>query len=147
MNKFQKDYTKYVAKSLISKCITVVVPHPNTKEDILFRPGPKVTEEVSLTIKEVQNISIVIDLTFGEYKREFRFYTPFSKSPSTLYGELYNKISTIVHDTYIEDGKEDYLINLYREMRDTYVEEILKGIKESKDVETLLTEIKTSIDE
>ena len=83
-------------------------------------------------VKQVQTLSILLEVEFSKYKKEIRIYTPHSKSPQKIESEFYQKLSILICEAYREDNREDVLIQRSAQAWEKYKEQIKNSFKDFK---------------
>lgn len=95
--------------------------------------GPWVKSKVNVTILETYTRSAKLRLKFGnEYVVEDIFYMSRHKSPDKLLEEIYTKIDKLVNKTYIENGRENEIREMYRVKHEKFNQKIKQAFENLK---------------
>lgn len=122
-------YTQFIADNILQGEIKVPLYNlSNTKDYIKAR----ISEKVTIKVKQVQTLSILLEVEFSKYKKEIRMYTPHSKSPQKIESEFYQKLSILICEAYREDNREDVLIQRSAQAWEKYKEQIKNSFKDFK---------------
>lgn len=124
-------YTQFIADNILQGEIKIPLYNlSNIKHYI--KGSPRISEKVTIKVKQVQTLSILLEIEFSKYKKEIRIYTPYSKSPQKIESEFYQKLSILIYETYREDNREDVLIQRSAQAWEKYKEQIKNSFKDFK---------------
>ena len=124
-------YTQFIANNILQGEIKVPLYNLSNIRDSI-KISPRISEKVSIKVKQIQTLSILLEVKFSKYKKEIRIYTPYSKSPQKIESEFYQKLSILICETYREDNKEDDLIQRSAQAWEKHKEQIQNSFKDFK---------------
>ena len=136
-NTTMEKYVAFLCGELVSE-YSVCLGEPKGVEGIparIKKAGPRVLCKTEISVVESYTRSAKLKLVFCKYEKEDIFYMSRHKGPDALLGEIYDKISKIVNKTFIEDGREDEIRELYRVKHEKYnaaIKEALDKLKLTK---------------
>ena len=124
-------YTQFIANNILQGEIKVPLYNLSNIRDST-KISPRISEKVSIKVKQIQTLSILLEVEFSKYKKEIRIYTPYIKSPQKIESEFYQKLSILICETYREDNKEDDLIQRSAQAWEKHKEQIQNSFKDFK---------------
>jgi hypothetical protein len=136
-NTTMEKYVAFLCGELVSE-YSVCLSEPKGVDGTparIKKACPRVLCKTEISVVESYTRSAKLKLVFGKYEKEDIFYMSRHKSPDVLLGEIYDKISKIVNKTFIEDGREDEIRELYRIKHEKYnaaIKEALDKLKSAK---------------
>lgn len=124
-------YTRFIADNILQG--EIKIPLYNLSNIKYYIKGsPRMSEKVSIKVKQIQTLSILLEVEFSKYKKEIRIYTPHSKSPQKIESEFYQKLSILICEAYREDNREDELIQRSVQAWEKHKEQIQNSFKDFK---------------
>ena len=87
---------------------------------------PSVTIPVKIKVLYKYTRSANLSITFDKYTVEELFFITMNSSPDSISSKINKKISKIVNDTFINDGREDEIKKMYNDKRVSINEQIAK---------------------
>lgn len=124
-------YTQFIADNILQG--EIKVPLYNLSNIKYYIKGSsRISEKVTIKVKQVQTLSILLEVEFSKYKKEIRIYTPHSKSPQKIESEFYQKLSILICEAYREDNREDVLMQRSAQAWEKYKEQIKNSFKDFK---------------
>lgn len=94
---------------------------------VSWKLGPVVYVPVKIEITNTYTRSAILRLSFDKYVVEDIFYMPLNSSPDSILTKINKKINKIVNRTFIDDGKTDYIKQLYKMKRAQISEQFIKA--------------------
>lgn len=113
-----KSYIKFILDNFIEDKMRVSIPEPQENDSaIRWEIGPSLF--INFTIKKYESYSRSVKFTicFDKYEEEVLIYFPLNKSPNELLNRIYNRFSSRIYKTFIDDNRKDYIIQQYKEVR------------------------------
>lgn len=111
-----EKYLDFVLDNVISKSIKVSIPRPmEDGKTFWVKLGPIVTIDVKLEVLEKYSRSAKFKVMFDCYEIERVFHIPIESAPTAIRDKLYHKLSNLVYNTFIENGRRDEISKMYEE--------------------------------
>jgi len=131
MENITRRYVDFMA-SCIGESTGVFLSNPDKDYMKIDHTFAKLKIPVDITVLDKYTRSVKLKLKFDRYEHEDIFYMPFESSPMSNLSKLDKKITKIVNDAYIKDGREDEIREMYKQERGkfaNYLNEALVNIK------------------
>lgn len=115
-----KKYIEFMLDNVIDSSIRVQLPNPQEDGKLFWtKLGPVVYIKVDLEVIEKYSRSVKFKLKFDKYKIEQLIFLPIESSPMSIKEKLVNKLEKLVCKTFLEDGRQDEMRQMYEEKRKT----------------------------
>lgn len=124
-------YPQFIAYNIIPGELKVPLYNLNNIEGY-NKKNLRISEKVAINIKQIQTLSILLEVSFSKYIKEIRIYTPYNKSPQKIESEFYQKLSVLICEVYRKDNREDELLQRSSQAWERYKEQILNSFKDFK---------------
>ena len=116
----REKYIDFMLENIISSNIRVQLPEPHEDGKLFWtKLGPTVYMNVELEVIEKYTRSVIFKLKFDKYEIEKIIFIPIESSPMSIKEKLHSKIGNLVYKTFLEDGRQDDLKQMYDEKRKT----------------------------
>lgn len=123
-----KKYIDFMLENIIQDNIRVQLPRPEEDGKLFWtKLGPTVYVKVDLEVIEKYTRSVKFKLKFDKYELEQIIFIPIESSPMSIEGKLHNKIEKLVCKTFLDDGRQEDMRQMYEEKRKTMFNIILKN--------------------
>lgn len=121
--------------NVIGSNIQVQLPEPH-EDGKLFRTkfGPTVYMNVDLEVIEKYTRSVKFNLKFDRYEVEKIIFIPIESSPMSIKEKLHNTIENLVSKTFIGDGRQEDMKQMYDERRKTMFSKLEKMVGKIKEI-------------
>jgi hypothetical protein len=111
-----KKYIDFMLDNIISSDIKVQLPRPEEDGKLFWaKLGPTVYIRVDLEVIEKYTRSVKFKLKFDKYELEQIVFIPIESSPMSIKEKLHNKVKNLVCKTFLEDGRQDDMRQMYEE--------------------------------
>ena len=131
MENITRRYVDFMA-SCIGESTGVFLSNPDKDYMKIDHTFTKLKIPVDITVLDKYTRSVKLKLKFDRYEHEDIFYMPFESSPMSNLSKLDKKITKIVNDAYIKDGREDEIREMYREERNKFANYLKTAIDNIK---------------
>ena len=108
-----KRYVEFICNEIPTEI--KVKLYPITSINIINSPKLNIQQFVNIEILEKYTRSCKLKLIFDKYEIEDIFFMSRHKGPDKLLDEIDLKIEKLVNNTFINDGREDYIEEKYKE--------------------------------
>ncbi|MFY7883321.1 MAG: hypothetical protein ACOVOV_00605 [Dolichospermum sp.] len=115
-----KKYIEFMLDNVIDSSIRVQLPNPQEDGKLFWtKLGPVVYIKVDLKVIEKYSRSVKFKLKFDKYEIEQLIFLPIESSPMSIKEKLVNKLEKLVCKTFLEDGRQEDMKQMYEEKRKT----------------------------
>jgi hypothetical protein len=115
-----KKYIEFMLENVIDSSIRVQLPNPQDDGKLFWtKLGPVVYIKVDLEVIEKYSRSVKFKLKFDKYEIEQLIFLPIESSPMSIKEKLVNKLEKLVCKTFLEDGRQEDMKQMYEEKRKT----------------------------
>ena len=115
-----KKYLEFLLENVIYSSIRVQLPNPQEDGKLFWtKLGPVVYIKVDLEVIEKYSRSVKFKLKFDKYEIEQLIFLPIESSPMSIKEKLVNKLEKLVCKTFLEDGRQEDMKQMYEEKRKT----------------------------
>ena len=127
--------------NIIGSNIRVQLPHPQEDGKLFWtKLGPTVYMNVELEVIEKYTRSVKFNLKFDRYEVEKIIFIPIESSPMSIKEKLHNTIENLVSKTFIGDGRQEDMRQMYDERRKTMFSRLEKMVGKIKEIDSKETE-------
>lgn len=120
-----EKYLDFILDNVISKSIKVNLPRPmEDGKTFWVKLGPIVTIDVKLEVLEKYSRSAKFKVMFDCYEIERVFHIPLESAPTAIRDKLYHKLSNLVYNTFIENGRRDEISKMHEDKHKLMFEQI-----------------------
>jgi hypothetical protein len=113
-----KKYIDFILENVIESNIVVQLPEPQEDGGLFWvELGPTVYIKVDLEVIEKYTRSVKFKLKFDKYELDQLIFIPINSSPMNIENKLRNMIQNLVCKTFLEDGRQDDMRQMYDEKR------------------------------
>jgi hypothetical protein len=131
-----KKYIDFMLENVIGSNIKVQLPEPHEDGKLFWtKLGPTVYMNVELEVIEKYTRSVIFKLKFDKYEIEKIIFIPIESAPMSIKEKLHNKIENLVYKTFLEDGRQDDLKQMYDEKRKTMFSGLSKMVGKVVNIE------------
>ena len=131
-----KKYIDFMLENVIGSNIRVQLPNPQEDGKLFWtKLGPTVYMNVELEVIEKYTRSVKFNLKFDKYDVEKIIFIPIESAPMSIKEKLYNTIENLVSKTFIADGRQDDLKQMYDEKRKTMFSGLSKMVGKVVNIE------------
>ena len=132
----REKYIDFMLDNIIGSNIRVQLPHPQEDGKLFWtKLGPTVYMNVELEVIEKYTRSVKFSLKFDRYEVEKIIFIPIESSPMSIKEKLHNTIENLVSKTFISDGRQEEMRQMYEEKRKTMFSKLEKMVGKIKEVE------------
>ena len=116
-----KKYIEFILENVIDLEIKVILPEPREDGKAAFwKLGPRIAKDITLEVIEKYTRSVKFKIKFDKYEIEQLFFIPIESSPMSIREKLEKKLSNLVYNTFIEDGRRDEIKQMYQDRRKNF---------------------------
>jgi hypothetical protein len=134
-----KKYIDFMLENVIGSNIRVQLPNPQEDGKLFWtKLGPTVYMNVDLEVIEKYTRSVIFKLKFDKYEVEKIIFIPIESSPMSIKEKLHNKIENLVYKTFLEDGRQEEMRQMYEEKRKTMFSGLEKMVGKIKDSDKIV---------
>jgi hypothetical protein len=120
-------YVEFIL-SCLERDKKVQLMEPKGKNEYTYsKLGPRVGIPVKIEVLNKYTRSANLVLIFDKYRVEHLFFMPMESSPYSIVGKINSKVHNIVNDTFIDDGRENEIKQMYDEKRAFIKEQLIKA--------------------
>jgi hypothetical protein len=131
-----KKYIDFMLDNVIGSNIRVQLPNPQEDGKLFWTElGPTVYINVELEVIEKYTRSVKFNLKFDRYKVEKIIFIPIESSPMSIKEKLHNTIENLVCKTFLEDGRQEDMRQMYEEKRKTMFSGLEKMVGKMKEID------------
>ena len=124
-------------ENIIGSNIRVQLPNPQEDGKLYWtKLGPIVYMNVELEVIEKYTRSVKFNLKFDRYEVEKIIFIPIESSPMSIKEKLNNTLTNLVYKTFLEDGRQDELKQMYDEKRKTMFSGLEKMVGKIKEIDS-----------
>jgi hypothetical protein len=134
-----KKYIDFMLENVIGSSIRVQLPHPQEDGKLFWtKLGPTVYMNVELEVIEKYTRSVIFRLKFDKYEIEKIIFIPIESSPMSIKEKLHNTIENLVSKTFIGDGRQEDMRQMYEDKRKTLFSGLEKMVGKIKDSDKIV---------
>ena len=131
-----KKYIDFMLENVIGSSIRVQLPHPQEDGKLFWtKLGPTVYMNVELEVIEKYTRSVKFNFKFDKYDVEKIIFIPIESAPTSIKEKLNNTLTNLVYKTFLEDGRQDDLKQMYDEKRKTMFSGLSKMVGKVVNIE------------
>jgi hypothetical protein len=131
-----KKYIEFMLENVIGSDIKVQLPNPQEDGKLFWtKLGPTVYIKVDLEVIEKYTRSVKFKLKFDKYELEQLIFIPIESSPMSIKEKLHNKVENLVCKTFIGDGRQEEMRQMYEEKRKTMFSGLYKMVGKMKEID------------
>jgi hypothetical protein len=113
-----KKYIDFILENVIESNIVVQLPEPREDGKLFWvKLGPSVYINVKLEVIDIYTRSVKFKVKFDKYELEQLIFIPINSSPMNIENKFRNMIQNLVCKTFLEDGRQDDMRQMYDEKR------------------------------
>lgn len=113
-----KKYLEFLLENVIDSSIRVQLPNPHEDGKLFWtKLGPVVYIKVDLGVIEKYSRSVKFKLKFDRYEIEQLIFLPVESAPMSIKSKLINKIEKLVCKTFLEDGRQEDMKQMYKDKK------------------------------
>jgi hypothetical protein len=133
----REKYIDFMLDNMIGTNIRVQLPHPQEDGKLFWtKLGPTVYMNVELEVIEKYTRSVIFRLKFDKYEIEKIIFIPIESSPMSIKEKLHNTIENLVSKTFIDDGRQEDMRQMYEEKRKTMFSGLEKMVGKTKEIDS-----------
>ena len=137
----REKYIDFMLDNIIGSNIRVQLPNPQEDGKLFWtKLGPTVYMNVELEVIEKYTRSVKFNLKFDRYEVEKIIFIPIESSPMSIKEKLHNTIENLVSKTFIGDGRQEDMRQMYDERRKTMFSRLEKMVGKIKEIDSKETE-------
>jgi hypothetical protein len=134
-----KKYIDFMLENVIGSNIRVQLPNPHEDGKLFWtKLGPTVYVNVDLEVIEKYTRSVKFNLKFDRYEVEKIIFIPIESSPMSMKEKLHNTIENLVCKTFIDDGRQEDMRQMYEDKRKTMFSGLEKMVGKIKDSDKIV---------
>jgi hypothetical protein len=131
----REKYIDFMLENIIGTNIRVQLPEPHEDGKLFWtKLGPTVYMNVELTVIEKYTRSVKFNFKFDRYDVEKIIFIPIESSPISIKEKLDNTLTNLVSKTFIGDGRQDDMKQMYDERRKTMFSKLEKMVGKIKEI-------------
>ena len=131
-----KKYIDFMLDNVIGSNIRVQLPNPQEDGKLFWtKLGPTVYINVELEVIEKYTRSVKFNLKFDRYEVVKIIFIPIESSPMSIKEKLHNTIENLVSKTFIDDGRQEDMRQMYEEKRKTMFSGLEKMVGKMKEID------------
>jgi hypothetical protein len=131
-----KKYIDFMLENVIGSNIRVQLPNPQEDGKLFWTElGPTVYINVELEVIEKYTRSVKFNLKFDRYEVVKIIFIPIESSPMSIKEKLHNTIENLVSKTFIDDGRQEDMRQMYEEKRKTMFSGLEKMVGKMKEID------------
>ena len=135
----REKYIDFMLENVIGSSIRVQLPHPQEDGKLFWtKLGPTVYMNVELEVIEKYTRSVIFRLKFDKYEIEKIIFIPIESSPMSIKEKLHNTIENLVSKTFIGDGRQEDMRQMYEDKRKTMFSGLEKMVGKIKDSDKIV---------
>lgn len=112
-----ESYIDFILNNFIKTIMRIDIPEPMEKGSVSWSIGPSLFMDINVKTYVKYKRSVKFTLIFDKYETDVLIYMPLNKNPNEILHRIHKKISNTVYNTFIEDGRKDYIIEQYSKLR------------------------------
>jgi hypothetical protein len=133
----REKYIDFMLDNIIGTNMKVQLPSPQEDGRIFYvKLGPTVFMNVELEVIEKYTRSVKFNLKFDRYEVEKIIFIPIESSPMSIKEKLHNTIENLVSKTFIGDGRQEEMRQMYEEKRKTMFSGLEKMVGKIKEIDS-----------
>jgi hypothetical protein len=134
-----EKYIDFMLENVIGSNIRVQLPNPQEDGKLFWtKLGPTVYVNVDLEVIEKYTRSVLFKLKFDKYEVKKIIFIPIESSPMSIKGKLHNTIENLVSKSFIEDGRQEDMKQMYEEKRKTMFSGLEKMVGKIEDSDKIV---------
>ena len=134
-----EKYIDFMLENFIGSNIRVQLPNPQEDGKLFWtKLGPTVYVNVDLEVIEKYTRSVLFKLKFDKYEVKKIIFIPTESSPMSIKEKLHNTIENLVSKTFIGDGRQEDMRQMYDEKRKTMFSGLEKMVGKIKDSDKIV---------
>jgi hypothetical protein len=132
----REKYIDFMLDNVIGSNIRVQLPNPQEDGKLFWtKLGPTVYINVELEVIEKYTRSVKFNLKFDRYEVVKIIFIPIESSPMSIKEKLHNTIENLVSKTFIGDGRQEEMRQMYEEKRKTMFSGLEKMVGKMKEID------------
>ena len=132
----REKYIDFMLDNMIGTNIRVQLPEPHEDGKLFWtKLGPTVYMNVELEVIEKYTRSVKFNFKFDKYDVEKIIFIPIESAPTSIKEKLNNTLTNLVYKTFLEDGRQDDLKQMYDEKRKTMFSGLSKMVGKVVNIE------------
>jgi hypothetical protein len=132
----REKYIDFMLDNIIGTNIKVQLPHPQEDGKLFWvKLGPVVYMDVKLEVIEKYTRSVKFNFKFDRYDVEKIIFIPIESSPMSIKSKLNNTLTNLVYKTFLEDGRQDDIRQMYKDKRSRINEQLKKIVGQIKEID------------
>ena len=135
----REKYIDFMLENVISSNIRVQLPEPHEDGKLFWtKLGPTVYINVELEVIEKYTRSVKFNFKFDKYDVEKIIFIPIESSPMSIKEKLRNTLENLVSKTFIGDGRQEDMRQMYEDKRKTMFSGLEKMVGKIKDSDKIV---------
>jgi hypothetical protein len=132
-----EKYIGFMLDNIIGDKIKIQLPEPQEDGKIYWtKLGPIVYVDVTLEVIEKYTRSVNFKIKFDKYEIKKLIFMPIESSPMSIKEKLHNTIENLVSKTFIGDGRQEDMRQMYEEKRKTMFSGLEKMVGKIKEIDS-----------
>ena len=133
----REKYIDFMLENVIDSNIRVQLPNPKEDGKLFWtKLGPTVYMNVELEVIEKYTRSVKFNLKFDRYEVEKIIFIPIESSPMSIKKKQHNTIENLVCKTFLDDGRQEDMRQMYDERQKTMFSGLLKMVGKIKEIDS-----------
>jgi hypothetical protein len=133
----REKYIDFMLDNVIDSSIRVQLPEPHEDGKLFWtKLGPTVYIIVDLEVIEKYTRSVKFKFRFDKYVVEKIIFIPIESSLIRIKEKLDNTLTNLVCKTFLEDGREEDIKQMYEEKRKTMFSGLEKMVGKIKEIDS-----------
>jgi hypothetical protein len=133
----REKYIEFMLDNVIGPNIRVQLPSPQEDGRIFYvKLGPTVYMNVELEVIEKYTRSVKFKFKFDKYEVEKIIFIPIESSPMSIKEKLDYTLEKLVYNTFVEDGRQDVIKQMYDDKRDFINSQLKKVVGKIKEIDS-----------
>jgi hypothetical protein len=133
----REKYIEFMLNNIIGTNIKVQLPSPQEDGRIFYvKLGPTVYMNVELEVIEKYTRSVKFKFKFDKYEVEKIIFIPIESSPMSIKEKLDYTLEKLVYNTFVEDGRQDVIKQMYDDKRDFINSQLKKVVGKIKEIDS-----------
>lgn len=131
-----EKYIDFMLEYIIGTNIKVQLPEPQENGKVFWtKLGPTVYMNVDLEVITKYTRSVNFKFKFDKYEVEKIIFIPIESSPIRIKEKLNNTLENLVYKTFLEDGRQDDIKQMYDDKRSHISSQLKKVVGKIKEIE------------
>jgi hypothetical protein len=132
----REKYIDFMLENIIGSNVRVQLPRPEEDGKMYWaKLGPTVYLNVELEVIEKYTRSVKFKLKFDKYELEQIIFIPIESSPMSIKGKLINKVEKLVSKTFISDGRQEDMRQMYKDKQNQMFSGLEKLVGKMKEID------------